>query len=181
MEKNMKMKTLLAALLILGAVAPCWAGKAKTRARSRPDFDFADYPTYAWTKGTPAVYPGVQEIILAAVESELAKRGVTRTEVADAALLVSTYTFAQGEMDVIGRSFWGAYGGMIRTDISEFKKGVLYIKIVQPGSDEPMWQGLAGKAVNGDPEKVMEKLPAIVSRIFETQPELIEPSGDTPD
>jgi len=177
----MKIKTLVAAMLVLGVVAPVWAGKTRTRARSQPGFDFADYPTYAWAKGTPAVYPGVEAIIATAVESELAKRGLTKAEGADAALLVSTYTFAQGEMDVVGRSFWGAYWGVMTVNISEFKKGVLYIKIVQRGSEEPIWQGLAGKAVNGKPEKVIAKLPAIVASVFETRPELIQPPGDTAD
>jgi hypothetical protein len=174
----MRFKTLVTTLLIVGVVAPCWASKTRTRARIRPGFDLADYSTYAWAKGTPAVHPEVQEIITTAVESELERRGLTKTKSADAALLVSTYTFAQGEMDVIGRSFWGDYWGVVRVDVSEFKKGVLYIKIVKPGSDEPMWQGLAGKAINGKAEKIIAKLPAIVTSVFETRPELIQPPGD---
>ena len=162
---------IVAALILLGTVSIAVAGKAKYKVVAEPGFEFDSYATWSWAKGTPAAYPEIQERIVGAIEKQMGARGLTLVEGERSDLRVSSYAFAQMEMDVIGRSFWGAYGGAIRVDVSDYTKGTLWVKIVDPNKEEPVWQGLVGKGIKGRREKVLPKIDGIVETMFSTAPE----------
>lgn len=164
------MRFLLTVAILFGAITLAAAGGTKIRALAEPEFDFGIYSTYAWGKGTPALYLEIQERIVASVEHELEARGLTKATPATAQLIVSTFAFAELGMETIGRSFWGAHWGLIRVDVNEFKKGLLWIKVTDRVADRPVWQALVGKVVTGAPEKIVPRIDGIVQRMFETKP-----------
>jgi hypothetical protein len=158
-------------LVLLLAVpgAPAVAGATSVQVKSKPGFEFGAYESFAWGKGTPAIHAEIEARIVAAVEAELAARGIEKADAGQAQLVVSTYAFAELEMDVVGRSYWGEVWGVMTTQVSEYKKGVLWIKLADPRG-EAVWQAIAGKAVAGKPEKLLPKIDEIVAKMFAKSP-----------
>lgn len=161
-------RTVAALLVVAGAVGLAVAG-TKIKVHAEPGFEFSGYSTYSWVKGTPAPYPEIEERITAAVERELQARGLTEAEDGAGQLRVATYAFAQMTADVVGHSYWGEFWGVIRVDVNDFKEGTLWIKIEDATSEKPVWQGLAGKTVNGPREKLLPKIDKVVAKMFTTK------------
>jgi hypothetical protein len=164
----MRIAVAVLAIVLAGTVAE--AGKTKYAARIQPGFAFDSYSTYAWTKSLPAVHRGIQEQVVSSVERELQERGLVQVAEAEAELLVATYTYAELGANMFGASWWGSYWGIISTDIRDYAKGTLWIKVTRPGSDDGVWEAIAGKVVTGSAEKVQKKIDGIVRNMFTTKP-----------
>jgi len=164
----MRIAATLLAMLLVGTVAE--AGKTRYAARAQPGFAFDSYSTYAWTKSLPAVHQGIQVRVVSSVERELGERGLTKVSEAEAELLVATYVYAELGGNMFGASWWGSYWGIISTDIREYASGTLWIKVMRPGSEDGVWEAIAGKVVTGSVEKVEKKIDGIVRKMFTTTP-----------
>jgi hypothetical protein len=77
----------LQTLLIIAVTSTTLAGVESTFDES---IDFSAYKTYAWQEGVPSRNPGVQKVVVEAVDLELQARGLRLVET-DADLHVATY------------------------------------------------------------------------------------------
>jgi hypothetical protein len=62
-------------LIVISAVA---ANAQKVKVGADPNVDLAKYKTYSWDKGVPASNPIINQMIIEAVNHEMAAKGLTR-------------------------------------------------------------------------------------------------------
>ncbi len=164
-------------ILLLFVVTSC------TTVRVATDYDrqanFNAYSSFAFYK------PGVDKAqisdldkkrILRAIEVELQKKGLNKSESPD--LLVSIFTKERERVDVYNNNFgwgwgwnpwWG--GGNWGTTVTSTPEGTLYIDLIDAKSNELVWQGIgSARLVTDDIDKKDERIREIVSEILAEYP-----------
>ena len=154
-----------------------------TTVRVATDYDrqanFNAYSSFAFYK------PGVDKAqisdldkkrILRAIEVELQKKGLNKSESPD--LLVSIFTKERERVDVYNNNFgwgwgwnpwWG--GGNWGTTVTSTPEGTLYIDLIDAKSNELVWQGIgSARLVTDDIDKKDERIREIVSEILAEYP-----------
>jgi hypothetical protein len=113
--------------------------------------DFSQYKTYAFHKAGIAKVEISQldkNRILDAIEVELAKKGITKSETPD--LLINFFTKDREQVDVTQYSFgwgygwgygWNPYMWGGQPYVSTSTEGTLYIDIIDTKRKELIWQG----------------------------------------
>src|SRR5699024_2824604 len=103
------------------------------------NIDYNQYKTYAFYK------PGIDKAnisdldkrrILKAIDSELSKKGMTKSD--DPDLLVSISTEAIQNVNVY-QNYYGWYGG---NSVNNYIDGVLYINLIEAANKTLVWQGV---------------------------------------
>ena len=142
------------------------------------EVNFDQYKTYAFYK------PGIDKAeisdldkkrILRAIDFELTKKGMTKSETPD--LLVSIFTKTKEEVNIYQNNFgygygwspyyWGAGG---RTTSYTTTKGTLFIDLIDADRNELVWQGLGTGVLSQNMEKKEEKIKKIVEEIINKFP-----------
>ncbi|SHJ94199.1 DUF4136 domain-containing protein [Pseudozobellia thermophila] len=114
--------------------------------------DFNSYNTYAFYK-TGIDKAQISDLdkkrILRAIESEMSKRGFTKSENPD--ILVSIFTKEKQQVDIYNNYWGGPYGwgwspyywgpGWGGNNVSTRTEGSLYIDLIDAKSKELVWQG----------------------------------------
>ena len=141
-----------------------------------PGTDFSKYKTYKWVEVQGVKYPNqiIDTQIKQAIDSQLATKGLTRTE-SDSADLYVTYQVAVNQQtqwttyDTGGGWYWG---GMATTTSSTINVGTLVLDIYDAEAKKLIWRGDATKTLNPskDPEKNQQRLQKIMAKLLKNYP-----------
>ena len=172
------LKTLftIAALAILAVSAQA----QKITTDFDPAADFSWQRTYAWGEGIAAKNPAIDRKIIAAIEAQLASKGLTKTTGPDTADLLIAYQAATMiDTDVTtyttgvwapGYGTWPTSRGMAHTEVAQVKKGQLIVDIADVKAKKFLWRGIAGGSVSEGPEKVSKGLDKVLAKMFKDYP-----------
>ena len=153
-----------------------------------PGTDFAKYKTYKWARVPNVQYPDqiLDTQITQAIDAQLAKKGLTKTD-GDNADLVVTYqvavtqekqwnSFSTGDGGWgYGRwGGWGGYGGMSTTTTTSetIHVGTLDVDIYDAAAKNQIWKGQASKTLGSgkDPAKVNKNINKAMEKLFKKYP-----------
>jgi hypothetical protein len=116
---------------------------------SMPGTNFAQFHTYKWVTVQGAQYPNqiVDQEIKQAVDSQLAAKGLTKTDADNADLYVAYQVGLQQQQQW---NAWGmrGFGGMGQATSSTIENGTLVLDMYQPSTKQLVWQGRASKTLN---------------------------------
>ena len=155
-----------------------------TSVRVASDYDreanFENYGTYAFFK------PGIDKAeisdldkkrILRAIETEMQRKGFTKSENPD--LLVSIFTKTNENINIYQNNYpyWGYgwgwnpwYWGSGFNTVSRTSEGTLYIDLIDSEDKELVWQGMGTAALAREVNKKQERINEIVAKIMEKYP-----------
>ncbi len=148
--RNTVTKLGIALTLLLAACALAPAQDVSTN--SMPGVDFSKYHTYKWVTIEGATYPNqiVDAQIKQAVDSQLAAKGLTKTDGEKADLLIgyqaSISTEKQWNAYGTGGFRWG--GGMASAQQSTIATGTLVLDMYDPATKQLVWTGRASKTLD---------------------------------
>lgn len=166
-------------LLFLFVLASC------SSVRVASDFDknadFNQYKTYAFYKS------GIDKVeisdldkrrILAAIDTELASKGFTKSENPD--LLINIFTKSRQQVDINQFNAGWGYGwgwgwnpwmwGGSNTSVSTSTEGTLYIDLVDAKKKELVWQGEGIGVLTQNMNKKDERIQEFVQKILAKYP-----------
>ena len=141
-----------------------------------PGADFSKYHTYKWVPIEGASYPNqiVDAQIKASIDSQLASKGLTKTDGDKADLLIGYQVSIQQEKQ------WNAYGtggmrwggGMASAQQSTISIGTLVADMYDPANKQLVWRGAVSKTLNisKDPDKNYSKLEKALAKLFRNYP-----------
>ncbi|HEY6372613.1 MAG TPA: DUF4136 domain-containing protein [Candidatus Sulfotelmatobacter sp.] len=118
-----------------------------------PGTDFSKYHTYKWVtiNNTEQVDPIITQQIRDAVDTQLAGKGMTKTDADTADMYVGIQTSIQHQQQ------WNAYGmgggwrfggGMASATSSTIQIGTLVVDFYDPATKQMIWRGVATKTLN---------------------------------
>lgn len=173
--KSLKLTSLL--ILLVLVMTSCSSVKVAT------DYDrevnFNQYQTYAFFK------PGIDKAdisdldkkrILRAIDSEMQRKGLTKSENPD--ILVSIFTKTKENVNIYNTPYGYGYGwgwhpwywGAGHNTINRTTDGTLYIDLVDAGRKELVWQGMGTAALASKVDKKQERINEIVQEIMDKYP-----------
>jgi hypothetical protein len=143
--------------------------------------NFAAFKTYAHKDGTKVGQPLIDERIVAAIDTELSAKGLTRSESNPDLFVVYHMAFDQ-EKDISTYSSGGGYGpygwgyggmgGMTTTQVRNILVGSLVIDLADAKQGQLAWRGMGVKEVDtqAKPEKRDKSIASAVKKIFKNYP-----------
>jgi len=140
-----------------------------------PGTDFSKYHTYKWVAIEGGAHPNqiVDQEIKQAVDSQLASKGMTKTD-GDKADLYVGYQIAidqekQWNAFGMGGARWGGMGSATSSTISN---GTLVLDMYDPGTKQLVWTGNATKTLDpsGNQEKNMKNLNKAMQKLLKNYP-----------
>ena len=140
-----------------------------------PGTDFSKYHTYKWVAIEGASHPNqiMDQEIKQAVDSQLASKGLTKTD-SDKADLYVGYQIAvdqerQWNAWGTGRGFGGGMGSATSSTISI---GTLVLDMYDPGTKQLVWTGNATKTIDpsSNQEKNMKNLNKAMAKLLKNYP-----------
>jgi hypothetical protein len=177
----MKMKFAVAALAIL--LAPTLAAAQKTSYDFDKNVDFTTFKTYALKDGTKVGDKLIDDRIVAAIESQLAAKGFTKSESPDVFVVyhlafdsqkdISTYSSGYGGYGAYGWGWGGGWsGGTTTTQVRDILVGTMVIDIADAKKSQVAWRGMGVKEVQtqAKPEKRDKSINDAVKKIFKNYP-----------
>ena len=150
------------------------------------DFDktanFGSYKTYALKDGTKVGQQLIDDRIVAAIDAELAAKGLTKSAKPDVFVVyhvafdkekdISTYS--SGYAGGYGAYGWGWGGGMgtTTTQVRDILVGTLVIDMADATKGQLAWRGMGVKEVDtqAKPEKRDKSIANAVKKIFKNYP-----------
>jgi Domain of unknown function (DUF4136) len=123
-----------------------------------PGTDFSKFHTYKWVSIEGGAHPNqiVDQEIKQAVDSQLAAKGLTKTDADNADLYIGYQVAVQQQKQWnawgMGRGFGG---GMGQATSSTIDNGTLVLDMYEPSNKQLVWQGRATKTL--DPSSNQEK------------------------
>jgi hypothetical protein len=166
-------------LLLLGTAGQALAVKVNTDHDST--YDFSTVKNVTWGDVTPAKDELAQRRIVAAVEEQLAAKGLTLVEDGEADLQISTHVSTASEMKQSGgnvgvgvsrRTSWGSIGvgGRGNRKVHEVKIGTLLIDMRDVSTGDLVWRANASDTIEGNSAKMEKKIQAAVEKAFKRFP-----------
>ena len=146
--------------------------------------DFSKFKSYKWVAIKDSqVDQLIDQQIKAAIDAELAKKGLSKTE-DDKADLYIAYQVAVGQekqintYDMGGAGWgygarWGAgYGGMSTSTTSTINIGNLVLDMYDPTAKQLVWRGKATKTLdsNAKPDKRQKNLAKAMAKLLKNYP-----------
>ena len=174
------MKNLFYAVLTLAVVA---CSSVTTSFDYDKSIDFTKFKTYAFTEHTqkfPEINSLDRDRVLAAIDSEMAKRGYTKSD-SSPDVLVDVFVKTEEEMTATATNT-GAYGrwgygygfggGTTYVDYNKYTKGTLFISLIDKSTEKIAWQGRGTKTLNENvkPEKKEANIKAAITAIYAKYP-----------
>ncbi len=173
----------LASLLGLALVFACAAAHAqKIKVEYDKSLDFSKFKTYAIDPKENAARPGLRLAIQAAIQDDLAKRGLTKVA-SDPDIYVQMYGSIDSDtsfsyMDPIygtgippmnyGITMWYAIPGTVTSVIVH--KGEMVIDIIDAKQKKLIWRGVAVQKLSEKREKLMDQVNTTVEKLFQQYP-----------
>jgi hypothetical protein len=151
----MSLRRRIAVILFLIGTGALSANAQKVTVGAHPAVDLTKYKTYSWSKGLAGANPIVQHIIVAAVDQEMAAKGVTKVE-SDGELILSALVWTESELYVTNPS-WAPVFNSISTGIAvgsqswPVTKGTLVVEISDAKSNDGLWRGTATDTLKHGP------------------------------
>jgi uncharacterized protein DUF4136 len=139
-----------------------------------PGTDFSKYRTYKWVN-TGGAHPDqiMDAEIKQSVDSQLASKGMTKTDSDTADLYIGYQTAVDQETqwDAWGTGRrWG--GGMAEWTSSTISVGTLVLDMYVPGTKQLVWTGRATKTIDpsSSPEKNLKNLDKAIAKLLKNYP-----------
>jgi hypothetical protein len=181
----MKKLAVFAFGLLLAGAAPALA--QDVRFNYDKQANFASFKTYKWVeiKGAKPVNDIMAKMIHAAVDAELSKKGLTKTEAATADLLIGYQAAVDTEKQYTsfdtgwgygpgwyGGGWYGGGGGMTTGTTSTIYVGQLAIDMYSAQAKSLTWRGVASKTLDpkAKPDKQEKNLGKAVAKLLKNFP-----------
>jgi hypothetical protein len=176
------MKLAVVALAVL--MVPTLAAAQKTSYDYDKTEDFTKFKTYALKDGTKVGQPLIDDRIVAAIETELAAKGLTKSANPDVTVIyhvafdkekdISTFSSGYGGgYGPYGYGWGGGWGGSTTsTQVRNITVGTLVIDIADVNKKQVAWRGMGVKEVQtqAKPEKRDKSINDAVKKIFKNYP-----------
>lgn len=153
------------------------------------DKDFSKYTTYKWVdvKNADQVDPLTAKQIVAAVDAELAKKGLTKTDSNDAQLYIGYQTALGSEKQFTSYNTgwgygpgwgpgWYGYGGMATSttygSTSTVYVGTLDLSMYDAAQHQLVWRGSVSKTLDpkSNPDKKQKNIQKAVAKLLKDFP-----------
>ena len=139
-------------LVVAGALS---AHAQKVRVGADPAVDVSKYKTYAWSSGTTGTNAIINQQIVAAVDSQLAAKGLKKVET-DPELTISALVWTESDVHVSNPSWHpslnsmstGVYAGAQSWPVT---KGTLVVNISDTKTKNEVWRGTATDTLKQGP------------------------------
>jgi hypothetical protein len=175
--KVKRSRTVFSSVLLLALVSLAGGTLAAQDVRYNfmPGTNFSKYHTYKWVAIEGGAHPNqiVDQEIKQAVDSQLASKGLTKTD-GDKADLYIGYQIAvdqekQWNAFGMGGARWGGMGSATSSTISN---GTLVLDMYDPGTKQLVWTGNATKTLDpsGNQEKNMKNLNKAMQKLLKNYP-----------
>ena len=165
------------------AALPAIAAAQKTTYDFDKTAPFTSFKSYALKDGTPTGNPLIDNRITAAIEAQLAAKGLVKNDAAPDVFVLFHLAYDE-QKDISSYSsgpMYGGYGwgwgggwGTTTTDVRvrEIIVGTLAIDIVDAGRKQVVWRGLGTKEIDthAKPEKRDQNITKAVEKIFKNYP-----------
>jgi hypothetical protein len=165
------------------AALPAIAAAQKTTYDYDKTATFTQFKTYSWKEGTPTKNELLDKRLVAAIEDQMAKKGMVKNDTAPDVFVVFHIAFDQ-QKDISSYStgpMYGGYGygwgggwGSTTTDVRvrEILVGTLAVDIIDANKKAVAWRGLGTKEIdtNAKPEKRDQNINKAVEKIFKNYP-----------
>jgi len=174
----MKRTGALRAILGLSFLLTCcaFASAQKVTYNYLPGTDFSKYKTYKWVEVREGMHPDqiVSEQIKQAVDSELASKGLTKTDSDNADLYIDYQVAVNQERQWNAMGMGGPirWGGMGTATSSTINIGTLVLDMYDVAVKKQVWRGDATKTLNPskDPQKNMKNLQKAIAKLLKNFP-----------
>jgi Domain of unknown function (DUF4136) len=178
----MSIRSLTAGVVIAFLLAPALALAQKVSYDYDKAASFSTFKTYAHKDGTKVGQPLIDDRIVAAIDSQLSAKGLTKVEenpdvfvvyhiAFDKQKDISTFSTGYGGYGPYG---WGWGGGMgsTTTQVRDILIGTLVIDIADAKQKKLAWRGMGVKEVDtqANPEKRDKSINNAVKKIFKNYP-----------
>jgi hypothetical protein len=178
----MQKRLVLATIALL--VAPVLIVAQKTSYDYEKTANFAGFKTYAHKQGTPVGQSLIDDRIVAAIDAQLAAKGLTKAAADPDVFVVyhmafdkekdiSTYSSGYGGYGGYGWGWGGGWaGGTTTTQVRDILMGTMVIDMADARKGQLVWRGMGVKEVNtqADPEKRDKSINKAVEKIFKNYP-----------
>jgi hypothetical protein len=179
----MRMKSLTVAVALV--LAPALVLAQKVSYDYEKTANFAGFKTYAHKDGTKVGQPLIDDRIVAAIDKELATKGLTKSEANPDVVVVyhvafdkekdiSTYSSGYGGgYGPYGYGWGGGWGGTTtNTTVRDILVGTMVIDLADVNKKQVVWRGMGVKEVNttANPEKRDKSINEAVKKIFKNYP-----------
>jgi len=180
----MKSLYLLPLVLLLAGGSP--ASAQDVRYNFDKDANFAAFKTYKWVvlKDAAKLNDLVDKQIKDAVDAELAKKGLTKSDADTADLYIgyqagvgtekqyTSFDSGWGYGPGWGHGWYGGGGGMTTGTTSTIYVGQLALDMYQASAKDLVWRGTATKTLdtNAKPEKQQKNLAKAVAKMLKNYP-----------
>jgi hypothetical protein len=180
----MHKRIVIAAMAIL--LAPALALAQKVSYDYNKAATFTAYKTYGHKDGTKVGQPLIDDRIVAAIDAELAAKGLTKAEANPDVFVVYHVAFdKQKDISTFSSGYGGGYGpygwgwggggwagGTSTTTVRDILIGTLVIDLADAKKGELAWRGIGVKEVNtqANPEKRDKSINNAVKKIFKNYP-----------
>ena len=151
------------------------------------DVDFSKFKTYKWVdaKGADKINELTQKQIVAAIDSELAKKGLQKTDADNADLYIDIQTAVGSEKQFTSYNTgwgygpgWGGgwYGGMSSSttygSTSTIYVGQLGLDMYDSSKKDLVWRGVASKTIDpkAKPDKQQKNITKAVEKLLKNYP-----------
>ena len=147
--------------------------------------NFAAFKTFALKDGTKVGQPLIDDRIVAAIEQELAAKGLTKVDANPDVFVVYHTSFdKQKDISTFSSGYGGGYGpygwgwgggwagGSTTTQVRDILMGTMVIDMADARKGQLVWRGMGVKEVNtqADPEKRDKSINKAVEKIFKNYP-----------
>ena len=179
----MRTRLVAAALAIL--LVPALAAAQKTSYDFDKTADFTGFKTYTLKDGTPVGQKLIDDRIVAAIETELAAKGLKRNDASPDVAVVYHIAFdKQKDISTFSSGYGGGYGpygwgygggwggGTTSTQVRDILVGTLVIDVADAKKSQVAWRGMGVKEVQtqANPEKRDKSITNAVKKIFKNYP-----------
>lgn len=148
----MNRAALIILLILAGAIS---VAAQKVRVGADPNVDLSKYKTYTWSQGLAGPNALVNAQIVAAVDRELAAKGLQKTET-DPELTLAAWVWTESDMHMTNPS-WAPALNSISTGVAAapqgwaVTKGTLVIDISDTKTKNGVWRATASDTLNHNP------------------------------
>jgi hypothetical protein len=179
----MQKRTVIFALAVL--LVPVLVLGQKTSYDYEKSANFAAFKTYAHKEGTPVGQQLIDARIVAAIDAQLAAKGLTKSESnPDLAVIYHMAFDKQKDISTFSSGYGGGYGpygygwgggwagGTTSTQVRDILIGSLVIDMADVAKKQLVWRGMGTKEVNtqANPEKRDKSINEAVKKIFKNYP-----------
>jgi len=155
--------------LLLLTLAACATGPTVTTNFDKTT-DFSRYRTYAWREGAAALDPDVSDRVRAAVDRELAAKGMQKVDRSGSPDLLVYASASRDQERAVNPEQWGYDVGVgsERVEVVLIPIGTLLVDLVDAGTNRLVWRGEITKALGGPVSD--RQLRDITGRLFRDLP-----------